>query len=42
MEFVPRITKTQNMDTLSSQSNLVGYRAVIEAGYHYTKAFPMM
>lgn len=30
------------MDALSSQSNLVGYRAVIEASYHYTKAFPMM
>ncbi|AAU04306.1 NAD(P) transhydrogenase subunit alpha [Rickettsia typhi] len=42
MEFVPRITKAQNMDVLSSQSNLVGYRAVIEASYHYTKAFPMM
>ncbi|ADE30442.1 NAD(P) transhydrogenase subunit alpha [Rickettsia prowazekii] len=42
MEFVPRITKAQNMDALSSQSNLVGYRAVIEASYHYTKAFPMM
>ena len=42
MELVPRITKAQNMDALSSQSNLVGYRAVIEASYHYTKAFPMM
>ncbi|MGX6960506.1 MAG: NAD(P) transhydrogenase subunit alpha [Rickettsia endosymbiont of Pentastiridius leporinus] len=42
MELVPRITKAQNMDALSSQSNLVGYRAVIEASYHYTKALPMM
>lgn len=42
MELVPRITKAQNMDALSSQSNLVGYRAVIEASYHYNKAFPMM
>lgn len=42
MELVPRITKAQNIDALSSQSNLVGYRAVIEASYHYTKAFPMM
>ena len=42
MELVPRITKAQNMDALSSQSNLVGYRAIIEASYHYTKAFPMM
>lgn len=42
MEFVPRITRAQNMDVLSSQSNLAGYRAVIEACYHYDKAFPMM
>lgn len=42
MEFAPRVTKAQNMDALSSQSNLVGYRAVIEASYHYTRAFPMM
>jgi NAD(P) transhydrogenase subunit alpha len=42
MELVPRITKAQNMDVLSSQSNLAGYRAVIEASYHFTKAFPMM
>ena len=39
---MPRITKAQNMDAISSQSNLVGYRAVIEASYHYTRAFPMM
>ena len=42
MEFVPRITKAQNMDALSYQSNLVGYRAVIEASYHYTRVFTMM
>lgn len=42
MELVPRITKAQSMDVLSSQSNLAGYRAVIEASYHYSKAFPMM
>ncbi len=42
MEFVPRLTKTQNMDVLSSQSNLAGYRAVIEASYHFDRAFPMM
>lgn len=42
MELVPRITKAQNMDVLSSQSNLAGYRAVIEASYHYNRAFPMM
>jgi H+-translocating NAD(P) transhydrogenase subunit alpha len=42
MELVPRITKAQNMDVLSSQSNLAGYRAVIEAGYYFDRAFPMM
>ncbi|WP_341793392.1 MULTISPECIES: NAD(P) transhydrogenase subunit alpha [unclassified Rickettsia] len=42
MELVPRITKAQNMDALSSQSNLAGYRAVIEASYHFTRGFPMM
>lgn len=42
MELVPRISKAQNMDVLSSQSNLVGYRAVIEASYNYDRAFPMM
>lgn len=42
MELVPRITKAQNMDVLSSQSNLAGYRAVIEASYHLDRAFPMM
>ncbi|MEQ9115407.1 MAG: Re/Si-specific NAD(P)(+) transhydrogenase subunit alpha [Rickettsiales bacterium] len=42
MEFVPRITRAQSMDVLSSQSNLAGYRAVIEASYHYSKLFPML
>lgn len=42
MELVPRITKAQNMDVLSSQSNLAGYRAVIEANYYFDRAFPMM
>jgi NAD(P) transhydrogenase subunit alpha len=42
MEFVPRITRAQAMDALSSQSNLAGYRAVIEAAYLYGKGFPMM
>ncbi len=42
MEFMPRITRAQSMDILSSQSNLSGYKAVIEAGSHYGRAFPMM
>jgi NAD(P) transhydrogenase subunit alpha len=42
MELLPRTTKAQAMDALSSQSNLAGYRSVIEASYHFTKAFPMM
>ncbi|MFS2316889.1 Re/Si-specific NAD(P)(+) transhydrogenase subunit alpha [Maricaulis sp. D1M11] len=42
MEFVPRITRAQSMDALSSQSNLAGYRAVIEASQLYGRAFPMM
>jgi len=42
MEFVPRITRAQVMDALSSQANLAGYRAVIEAAQAYGKAFPMM
>ena len=41
MEFIPRITRAQSMDVLSSQANLAGYRAVIEAAAHYTRAFPM-
>jgi len=42
MEFVPRITRAQAMDVLSSQANLAGYRAVIEAAEAYGKAMPMM
>lgn len=42
MELVPRITRAQNMDALSSQSNLAGYRAVIESSYYFSRAFPMM
>lgn len=42
MELVPRITRAQNMDVLSSQSNIAGYRAVIEASAFYTRAMPMM
>jgi len=42
MEFVPRISRAQSMDALSSQSNLAGYRAVIEAAELYGKAVPMM
>ena len=42
MEFVPRITRAQVMDALSSQANLAGYRAVIEAAEIYGRAMPMM
>lgn len=42
MERVPRITRAQSMDILSSQSNLAGYRAVIEASFEIPRAFPMM
>lgn len=42
MELMPRITRAQNMDILSSQSNLAGYRAVIEASNAFTRALPMM
>ncbi len=42
MEFMPRITRCQSMDVLSSQSNLSGYSAVIEAASQYGRAFPMM
>ncbi|MDR3514112.1 MAG: Re/Si-specific NAD(P)(+) transhydrogenase subunit alpha [Caulobacteraceae bacterium] len=42
MEFVPRITRAQVMDALSSQANLAGYRAVIEAAEVYGRALPMM
>ena len=42
MEFVPRISRAQVMDALSSQANLAGYRAVIEAASAYGRGFPMM
>lgn len=42
LEFVPRITRAQSMDVLSSQSNLAGYRAVLEAIHVYDRAMPMM
>jgi NAD(P) transhydrogenase subunit alpha len=42
MELVPRITRAQAMDALSSQANLAGYRAVIEAAEVYGRALPMM
>ncbi|MET0180473.1 MAG: NAD(P) transhydrogenase subunit alpha [Novosphingobium sp.] len=42
MEFMPRITRAQSMDILSSQSNLAGYKAVIAAADTYGRAFPMM
>lgn len=42
MEFMPRITRAQSMDILSSQSNLAGYKAVIDASATYGRAFPMM
>lgn len=42
MEFVPRITRAQVMDALSSQANLAGYRAVIEGAEAYGRALPMM
>jgi NAD(P) transhydrogenase subunit alpha len=42
MEWMPRITRAQSMDILSSQSNLAGYKAVLEAAAAYGRAFPMM
>jgi H+-translocating NAD(P) transhydrogenase subunit alpha len=42
MELMPRITRAQAMDILSSQANLAGYKAVIDAAAHYGRAFPMM
>ncbi|MAS87685.1 MAG: NAD(P)(+) transhydrogenase (Re/Si-specific) subunit alpha [Micavibrio sp.] len=41
-EFMPRISRAQSMDVLSSQSNLAGYRAVIDAASTFSSAFPMM
>jgi NAD(P) transhydrogenase subunit alpha len=42
MELLPRITRAQSMDVLSSQANLAGYRAVIEGAGAYDRGFPMM
>lgn len=42
MELIPRISRAQSMDALSSQSNLAGYKAVIDAASEYGKAMPMM
>ncbi len=42
MDLMPRITRAQSMDVLSSQSNLAGYKAVIDAAAYYGKAIPMM
>lgn len=42
MEFMPRITRAQSMDVLSSQSNLAGYKAVIDAAAEFGRAMPMM
>ncbi|HOV05236.1 MAG TPA: NAD(P)(+) transhydrogenase (Re/Si-specific) subunit alpha, partial [Kaistiaceae bacterium] len=42
MEFMPRITRAQVMDVLSSQANLAGYQAVIDAAAVYDRALPMM
>jgi len=42
MELLPRITRAQSMDVLSSQANLAGYRAVIEGAFAFDRGFPMM
>ncbi|WP_306117600.1 MULTISPECIES: Re/Si-specific NAD(P)(+) transhydrogenase subunit alpha [unclassified Roseitalea] len=42
MELMPRITRAQSMDVLSSQANLAGYQAVVEAAHAYDRAMPMM
>ncbi len=42
MELMPRITRAQSMDILSSQSNLAGYKAVLDAAAEFDRAFPMM
>ena len=42
MELMPRISRAQNMDVLSSQSNLAGYKAVLDAAAEFGRAFPMM
>ena len=42
MELLPRITRAQSMDVLSSQANLAGYRSVIEGAFAFDRGFPMM
>jgi len=42
LNYLPRITRAQAMDVLSSQSNLAGYKAVIDTAYEFNKALPMM
>jgi NAD(P) transhydrogenase subunit alpha len=42
MELMPRITRAQSMDVLSSQSNLAGYKSVLDGAQHFGRAFPMM
>lgn len=42
LEFIPRISRAQSMDVLSSQSNLAGYKAVIDAASEFGRAMPMM
>ena len=42
LELLPRITRAQSMDILSSQANLAGYKAVIESFAYFEKAIPMM
>ncbi|MDR2067847.1 MAG: Re/Si-specific NAD(P)(+) transhydrogenase subunit alpha [Holosporaceae bacterium] len=42
LEKIPRITRAQSMDVLSSQANISGYRAMLEALYHYGRVVPMM
>jgi NAD(P) transhydrogenase subunit alpha len=42
MEFMPRISRAQSMDVLSSQANLAGYKAVVDAAAHFGQAVPMM
>lgn len=42
LNFLPRITRAQSMDVLSSQANLAGYKAVIDSVYEFNKAVPMM
>ncbi len=42
MELIPRISRAQSMDVLSSQANLAGYKAVVDAAEQFSRAFPMM